>query len=257
MLLIDCDRIVYSCCWSMDKDGAYQPFKVDNLVQSVFRLYGKQEYRMFLTSRDESNFRIKLAKTREYKGNRKDKRKPRWIQEVREYLIGKYNAEEVFGREADDEICIIGYDRWNKDEYCIMISDDKDLKQIPGLHADFKGNMIEVTDELGELSLIEKKSGRRTRRVLKGTGLMFLYSQMITGDIADDYPGVPKMGPVKVYDLLHDAWGEMELYKRTLDAFDGDIEFMDEMGGLAYMLREEGDSWLKRKNNLLSGKIRV
>lgn len=253
MLLIDCDRVMYTSAWVMEQgDEKFKSFIIDNLINYVFEVYKDKEYRMFLTSRDDSNFRIKLAKTREYKGNRKNKRKPIWIKEVRDYLIRKYNAEEVFDMEADDRICIEGYKAWKASEPCIVISDDKDLKQIPGIHGDFKGNTIEVKDELGALEMIVKKSGRRIRRILKGTGLKFLYSQMITGDIADDYPGIKDMGPVAAFNLLKDCNSEIELYNRTVDAFEGNIELMDEMGGLAYMLREEGDSWIKRKEGLLN-----
>lgn len=261
MLRIDADIICYTCGFVMEQvpklyrvdthEEIAPLFVVTTLIDNLFLAYNETRYKMYLSSKDDSNFRIKLAKTREYKGNRKDKRKPIWINEVREYLLRKYSPTVVHGMEADDAICIDHYSDWKQGNHSIAISEDKDIKQIPGLHGDFKGNITEVKDEMGELWLIEKKYNNSAKYILKGTGLKFLYSQIITGDPADDYPGMKGVGPKAAFNALNLCKTEKELYNKTLELFKGDTTLMDEQAGLAYMLREPDDSWLKRKKKLL------
>lgn len=257
-MLIDGDRVMYTSGWAMEKDhkDGDRPalFMVDTLLDKLFEVYGSRDYQMFLTSGDESNFRFKVAKTKEYKWNRKDKKKPFWIKEIREYMIDKWSASEVFGMEADDKITMLLTSNFHngKLDDVIAISDDKDIRQAPGRHGDFSGRTITVTDELGHLELVKKNL--TSKPVLKGTGLKFLYAQMIMGDACDGIPGIPKMGCVAAYKTLVNCATERELYDATVRAYKGNEEYMDEQAQLVYMLREEGIYWLDHKKRLLNAK---
>ena len=112
-----------------------------------------------------SNYRYILDP--EYKGNRKDKPKPRYLSEVRALMESKYSHYSRSDYEADDLV----------HEGCVIASVDKDLLQIPGLHYDLtKQTTIRVTDVEGDAMLLR---------------------QAITGDSTDNIKGIKGMGPVK------------------------------------------------------------
>jgi DNA polymerase-1 len=94
-----------------------------------------------------------------------------------------YQVREEPGLEADDVLGILGTlaREW---EVPIIWSDDKDLKQIPGLHLDLEDGVYEVS--LAEADRVHAM-------------------QTLTGDTVDGYPGCPGMGPVKAERLLDKA----------------------------------------------------
>jgi hypothetical protein len=97
------------------------------------------------------------------------------------------------------------------------------------------------------------KVGRKKSQVLdklRGSGLTFFYSQLITGDGVDNYPGIPGQGPKKAYDLLYGAKSEDELCERVYSAYleyyrkpEIAYERMLEQGRLAHMQTYKGDIW--------------
>ena len=54
---------------------------------------------------------------------------------------------------------------------------------------------------------------------LKGSGLKFFYSQLITGDQVDNYPGIPGSGAKAAYELLQSCTTEEELFIAVRDAY--------------------------------------
>lgn len=84
---------------------------------------------------------------------------------------------------------------------------------------------------------------------LKGTGLKFFYSQLLTGDTVDNYKGVPDIGIVRAYDMLNDASTEKEMLDIVIAAyFDhwGKTRAMGlliEQGRLAHMQTYPGELW--------------
>ena len=91
---------------------------------------------------------------------------------------------------------------------------------------------------------------------LKGVGLKFFYSQLIVGDTADNYDGIPGKGDTFAYKLLDDATNEQELFTRVLQAYvnycgteEAAEELMLEQGRLAHMQTVSGELWnLPRQN---------
>ena len=86
---------------------------------------------------------------------------------------------------------------------------------------------------------------------LKGGGLKFFYSQMLTGDSVDNYPGLPGVGFSTAYDLLHDAKSEQELVSRVRQLYisehNGDIQAalvsLLEQGRLAWLQTYRDELW--------------
>lgn len=183
------------------------------------------------------NFRDKVAKKKKYKGNRKTDKPIHWLNII-EYAKAQYDVVEAQGLEADDLLCI----EQLKSEplTTIICSRDKDLRICPGMHYGWEcGRQREYgprqVTELGELSL--------TRSKLTGSGLMFFYSQIITGDTTDNIPGLPKGGPAMAHRILWECETEEEMFNAVAAEYErvyGD-DWRDEMleqGRLLWMCRE-------------------
>ena len=92
---------------------------------------------------------------------------------------------------------------------------------------------------------------------LRGGGLKFFYSQLLTGDSVDNYPGLPGVGFSTAYDLLNDASSEQELVSRVrllyIQEHKGDIEkamlALQEQGQLAWMITKRGELWSLPSSN--------
>jgi 5'-3' exonuclease len=225
------------------------------LVKSAFKIHETEEYMMAVTSTDMSNFRYKVKTTiKGYKANRKDKKKPEHLMEVRQYLIDKYGAVEVFGMEADDKLGIWQCKNMEEGVASVIHGKDKDLKQIPGRHCDYKGNITEVT-ELGHLKLYRDDHLKIPKWKLEGSGLKWFYAQCIIGDSCDNIPGIYKKGPIFAYDTLYKCNSEYALYKATLKAFGNKQHMMDEQAQLCYILRRDEEYWFDRKAKLLRGEL--
>lgn len=86
---------------------------------------------------------------------------------------------------------------------------------------------------------------------IKGGGLKFFYSQLLTGDAVDNYPGLPGVGFSLAYNLLNDAKSEEELVSRVrhlyIQEHKGDTELamkaLLEQGRLAFMQTRRGELW--------------
>jgi 5'-3' exonuclease len=66
---------------------------------------------------------------------------------------------------------------------------------------------------------------------------------MITGDAADNIMGIKGIGPVKSSKLLEDIADEKTLYKKCLEAYDGDAARVLENGQLLWLRRQPNQLW--------------
>jgi 5'-3' exonuclease len=144
------------------------------------------------------NFRYDVDPT--YKGNRKDTRKPLAFHRIREELAKQYTVKQFDGLEADDLLGIFA----TRNPDTIICSADKDLKTIPG--ALWNGDKL--------LSISE------------GDANLWFYTQVLTGDTADGYPGCKGIGPKKAEAILKDAaediavHGEGSLWKAVVATYE-------------------------------------
>ena len=125
------------------------------------------------------NFRYGIAETRPYKGNRDKVHRPTHEEEIRQYIRGKWETVVTDGIEADDQL---GIDQMSSDEETCIITIDKDLDMIPGLHYNFK-------DEV-HYAMTEDQSWKK------------FCLQLLTGDSTDNIPGLPKVGAKKAANIL-------------------------------------------------------
>lgn len=182
------------------------------------------------------NFRIEIAKKKGYKAQRKQE-KPYHYHNIATYLLGNYDCKLAIGIEADDAMSI------DQKDNTIICSRDKDLKQVEGWHYSWPcGKQLEIkpmlVDKIGSISVSKGK--------IVGTGLKFFYSQILTGDPVDNIPGLPKYGPVKAYNLLHDCETELQLYEVVQTCYkivygENWEEELREQANLVWMVRELDD----------------
>lgn len=231
-----------------------------------------------------SNFRIGLAFTKQYKGQRKEK--PFFFAELKAFMIETLGCIVSNGDEADDLIAIEAHRRNQQfvaagvklgsaahKELCdfVIVSSDKDSRITPGAHYDPRNKRHTFGDELGWFEVEWKPDGKL--KDLKGCGLKFFYSQLIVGDSADNYPGIPFKGAPLAYELLNGCTSEKELFVAVLGAYKKKygtqptlqdnyrggsrmmtaIERMHEQGRLAHMSRFPGDIWRSDKAPILWG----
>lgn len=190
----------------------------------------------------EKGFRYEVAKTKPYKGTRKNP-KPFHFKNLTSYFCANFDyiiSDE--GLEADDEMCIYQYGR----EDTVICSRDKDLRICPGWHYSWEcGKQRSVgptfTDPLGYLT--SKKDGSTM-----GYGLAFFYYQMLVGDSADNIPGLPGCGDARAKKLLEGCKTEMDFFKTVKSAYKeklGDTakEYFLEQANLLWMIQERGKSY--------------
>ena len=190
------------------------------------------------------NFRDEVAKKKVYKGNRKTAR-PLHYENLVAYVCATRDVTCAIGCEADDLLAIHQYNS----EYLstVICSRDKDLKIIPGMHYGWAcGNqrVFSFTEVKvnGKLQLLGGKK-------LEGTGLKFFYSQVLTGDTTDNYPGLPRHGPAKAFKALNSCKGEEAMFNAVKELYmasygDEWHAEMNEQAQLAWMVceRNEDDS---------------
>ncbi len=212
-LILDGDMLAYAACagaqhevedppfwwtWACDHKQARKSFK-HNLDQIAGNLDGTPTLWLCLT--DEANFRKAIWPT--YKGGRG--RKPPGYGAFRDWLLADKQPWRAFkrdGLEGDDVMGILATAAEGpipQDQQKIIWSGDKDLRQIPGLHVNRMGKVVEVDPCEAHWKHVE---------------------QTLTGDVTDNYPGCPGMGPAKFRKLRdrHEAevggwpaiWAEVE-----------------------------------------------
>lgn len=188
--LIDADRLAYAFGGFKDDSGyplewALVTERVDSNIANILSATGATSYSVYLTNDDKSNFRIRLATIRPYKGHRSID-KPFWYEQIRRYLVSKYEAKVENGIEADDAL---GIEQTINNSVCInqslgghhhsrsvICSVDKDLDMISGLHYN------ELKPEKGVYEISEITSYHN------------FFSQLLTGDACDNIPGLYGIG---------------------------------------------------------------
>jgi len=153
---------------------------VKTVMNAITGYLGSDDIQVFLS--EGECFRHHLATIKPYKGNRDLAAKPRYYDDIRQYLIKTWGAHVCSSIEADDALAM----RQTKDT-CI-VSIDKDLLQVPGKHYNW---------------VIGGNDGKCY--VSPEVGLRKLYQQVLTGDSTDNIPGIRGVGPVTARKLLADV----------------------------------------------------
>ena len=99
------------------------------------------------------------------------------------YMCDRWGAVRADGMEADDLVSIWAYEARELEIPYVIVGIDKDLKQIPGNHYNFKRKEhVFIDDDSAHLNLM---------------------LQCLIGDSVDNIPGIKGIGPKKADKLLH------------------------------------------------------
>jgi hypothetical protein len=143
---------------------------VDELVNSILEGAGCSSYIGFLSPSRKTNFRSKVAFSKEYKGSRKNKEVPKYFGEIKEYLQYRWGFRKLGVIETDDALVILQKHYLNSSKVTSVIcTKDKDLKQTTGWNYNWTTN---------EMRFIETEEAWR-----------LLWKQVLTGDDGDDIVG--------------------------------------------------------------------
>lgn len=138
----------------------------------------------------KTNFRDDLSLPQKYKGSRVNTLRPVALKEVREYLAQTYNSVFSENEEADDIISKYQFRSFKEPQQRIVVCTlDKDARGTPGLLYNPEKDMLVNINGLGFLHLEMKQTltGVKKGYKLYGEGRKWFYSQLLTGDKADDY----------------------------------------------------------------------
>jgi len=187
---------------------------VDISIHSIIN-YGKDKFdrfnmEFFHSGPSAEGWRMQFLP--EYKANRKGKRRPHHLSSCKAHITKRYHEVNRTGIEADDLIGIRAYELRKEGTPYIIVTNDKDLKTIPGVHFDW------TTQEESKSSEVE--------------AMKFFYAQTIAGDTTDNIPGVKGLGinnkgTGKAQKIIQKATEEFQagLDSDWCNSFDTEVEF--------------------------------
>ena len=200
-------------------------YNTDHTIQTILDNLATSKYIGYFSG--HHNFRVDVATLLPYKGNRDPSHKPYWYKEIKQHLIDNYNSYIVHGMEADDGMSITQWQHLTEDELTCIVSQDKDLRMVPGFH------YLPNSQELLEVSYLD---GCRT-----------FYKQMLKGDSTDNIPGLFKVTGKKankhLMRVVDESVDEMEMYEHVLTCYEGNVNIVKEIGQLLWMKRDEEEDW--------------
>ena len=246
--LVDSDILAYEIGFAAEapfkEEGTIPPFSyVEELLEmrinNILGAVGATEPATFYFT-GKNNFRYHIAKRQPYKD--RPSLKPWHYKNIKAHMMCTYDCVVSDGLEADDLMAIAQTKALKEGNDTIICTRDKDLRAVPGWHYGWElGNQPSFgprfVDEFGELRL------SNDRKSLKGEGLVFFYSQVLTGDRVDSIPGLGGVGPVKAFEVLKGTKTPDEAFKAVLEAYRGVYEDdaekeLLEQGQLLWMIRE-------------------
>tara|TARA_B100000287_G_C20551646_1_gene748729 strand:- start:267 stop:1007 length:741 start_codon:yes stop_codon:yes gene_type:complete len=223
--LIDADIMMYRAAWKHEGDDIEMLYEtIDSMFEHIFHATKCTSYIGFITGK--GNFRKRIAKTKPYKGNRKDMIIPEHLDNARDYLVNQWSCEVVNGIEADDAL---GICQTEMEDTCIC-SIDKDLLQIMGCH--YNWNKSEFYD------------------ISEDDAWMKLYEQALMGDSTDNIVGVPRIGQKTAKKMLSECYSSHEALLVTINAYgdyykdDNHLTMFQENFDLVKICTEADDSRL-------------
>lgn len=219
--LIDGDIVVFSCAaYAESWGGGFEEVTsdIDSLMRRILESTEVDDYLAVLTGNDTYRYEI----WPEYKANRKGKPRPIHLEDARSYLVTNWGATVTDQIEADDRL---GIEQCSEEfGKTVICSIDKDLKQIPGYHFDWRKNIRDLVTPL---------DGKRC-----------FYRQLLTGDRSDNVPGVGGIGPVKSARYINDLLDEVDMYETCKSLYGPDrLEEMHRNAKLLYIWQREDDEW--------------
>lgn len=249
--LIDADIMCYEMGSAVDRDGIPIDWplvrsRVDMKINHILWMTEATSWSGYLTAQNKTNFRFEVATIKGYKAHRAKKDKPYWYQDVYDYIAGMNNITVVEGQEADDAMSIYqwrnltsvletyGPEHITENTDTVICTRDKDLLMVPGWHYAWPSYSQEEREPFW-ISPIE--------------GLRNFYKQLLTGDAADNIPGLYGIGPSSNFLRKMDTVEtELEMFAYVQELYEKYYGsywkfFLLENGRLLWMRRYDGEMW--------------
>jgi 5'-3' exonuclease len=227
--LIDGDLVAFRVAASTENETEdIAIWRTSEFMERLLYETNAMGHKCFLSG--DNNFRYGINP--DYKANRKDLVKPKWLQAIREHLVTVWNASVTDGYEADDAM---GIQQVAANGDTCIVSLDKDMLMIPGQHYSWE---ISGTSTLGK----QWTRPAEFRQVSPFQGLLHFYKQLLIGDKADNIIGVKGIGPVKAEQALEGCTDEWELFSTVRDMYcDDDRLLMN--GRCLWIWQKEDNLW--------------
>lgn len=219
--LVDGDSIIYILAWQfrdLPVENETENLEVvcgavDQMLIGIFQATNATHYLGAIgDSTGAKCFRYAVAKHKPYKGTR-SKEPEEWVKRFKPAIMlhlresWRFISDPIL--EADDIVSLMAESMWAFKQ-CIsaglaetpcpyvVCSPDKDLRQIPGTHYDYKKQ---------DFADVDGKQANRN-----------FWMQMLTGDDTDNIAGVPGIGPKKAMEKLDKADQDNMFYEQVVRA---------------------------------------
>jgi len=154
---------------------------VDQWIKDLMEKLHADKLVVCLSVPTDEGFRIQVLPS--YKWNRDKVKRPVLLAQVKDYLATEYPSYTRPTLEADDVMGILSTHPKLHPGTKIIVSEDKDMKTIPGL-------------------LYNPRKHKKPVRISEEQADYFHMYQTLTGDTTDGYKGCPGIGPKKAEYLL-------------------------------------------------------
>jgi 5'-3' exonuclease len=220
-LLIDADIVAYKIAaaneqrinWGVDEEtGEEITSHIVNedvedihlqLQQAIDKFMVDTEADDFLICLSDDNYNWRKKVLPSYKQHRKESIRPEWLYPAKDYLAEAFPSYRRNTLEADDVMGILSTHPKLVAGRKIIVSEDKDMKTIPGW-------------------LYNPGKDRKPRLVSEYEANLYHMEQTLTGDATDGYKGCPGAGP-KAFLKLLEGWEEgnwVELWNRIVGVYE-------------------------------------
>lgn len=170
--------------------------KLDGRIEELSDSIGAD--RIIVTISDDANWRKGVLPS--YKENRTGQRKPMLLNILKDHLSENYETFIRPSLEADDVLGILStWEKLKGDK--VIITKDKDLQTIPGLH------YLSHKEERGVFEVSEDEAN------------LWHLIQTLSGDVTDGYKGCPGIGVVRAEKALKDLPPE-ERWPKVVELFE-------------------------------------
>ena len=198
--------------WTLHTDVNASLAYCDDFIESMCTKFSTEDY--FIVFSPKTNFRFELFP--DYKGNRKNKRKPLALSELKKQIRKRHTFMMQDNMEADD---LIGIMCTQDPKNTIALSGDKDFATLPITWYNY------LRDEL--ITLSEEEADKNH------------LIQTLMGDATDGYQGIKGVGPKTAVKLLDKHGWNWEAVVKIYESKDMTEEDALLTARLAYILRKE------------------
>ena len=180
-----------------------------NMIRTILKATGAKDFKLYLGHEDSSqNFRHNISTIQKYKGKRTGD-KPKYFQQMRDWIVSEYRPVISKKIESDDRLCIDSRKDFensakhrNKMKCKVVVATiDKDARTVAG--------WLYNWDQMLEPEFITVKAARK-----------WFYEMCLIGDTVDAIQGCPNMGPKKVEGLFDECKTDADFWKIVLEKYE-------------------------------------